>query len=73
MNHWSMWPVLRTDCEIARERQVKAKGRMKTQYDKKAAPRLFKPGERVLVLLPGGGDKLGVRFEGPYAVVRAAV
>ena len=63
---------LQAACEIARERQVRAKGRMKSQYDKKAAPRLFKPGERVLVLLPGGGDKLGVRFEGPYAVVRAS-
>ena len=63
---------LQAACDIAREKLAKAKGRMKAQYDRKAVPRHFDPGDQVLVLLPGGGDKLGVRFEGPYAVVRAS-
>ncbi len=42
-----------------------AKGKMKTQYDRKAAKQTFKIGDQVLVLLPMGGDKLGVKFHGP--------
>ena len=38
--------------EFARENMKKTQHDMKTLYDKKARTRSFKPGERVMVLLP---------------------
>ena len=43
---------------------------MKHQYDNKAKPRTFEVSDQVLVLLPTGGAKLGVRLEGPYSILR---
>ncbi|KAJ8379404.1 hypothetical protein SKAU_G00001820 [Synaphobranchus kaupii] len=43
---------------------------MKSQFDRKAVSRSFAVGDRVLVLLPVGGEKLSTRFCGPYAVLR---
>ena len=63
---------LQAACETACERLAGAEGRMKAQYDGRAVPRRFNPGDQALVILPGGGDGLGVRFEGPCDVVRAS-
>ena len=61
---------LHTACDLARSNLEAAKGKMKAQYDKKAVKRTFKAGDQVLVLLPMGGDKLGVKFYGPYKVIK---
>lgn len=55
-------------CQVARENLEGAKVRMKAQYDKKAAKRSFRPGDRVLVLLPMRGHSLSTRFCGPYSI-----
>ena len=59
-------------CEVAQQNLADSKTRMKRQYDRRAKQRRFVAGDRVLVLLPGGGVNLGVRFEGPYTVVKSA-
>ncbi len=41
---------------------------MKTKFDKKAVSRCFKPGDKVLVLLPVPGHPLQARYFGPYIV-----
>ena len=41
---------------------------MKHWYDKRARLRNFKPGEKVLVLLPVPGNTLQARYSGPYCV-----
>ena len=41
---------------------------MKTRADKKSEVRIFKPGEKVLVLLPLPGEPLKAKFSGPYCV-----
>ncbi len=61
---------LHTACDLARSNLQAAKSRMKAQYDKKAVKRTFKPGDQVLVLLPMGGEKLGVKFYGPYRILK---
>ena len=43
---------------------------MKVWYDKKAQKWTFKPGEKVLVILPIPGHPLRARFCGPYIVQR---
>ncbi len=44
--------------------------KMKNNYDKKAKPVSFVPGDRVLVLLPLQGDALKARYSGPYRVIK---
>ena len=41
---------------------------MKTKFDKKLVSRSFKPGDKVLVLLPVPGHPLQARYFGPYIV-----
>ncbi len=57
---------LHTACDLARSNLQVAKGKMKSQYDKRALKRTFKAGDQFLVLLAMGGDKLVVNFYGPY-------
>ncbi|XP_048843940.1 uncharacterized protein LOC125715915 isoform X2 [Brienomyrus brachyistius] len=54
----------------AAEALSSAQGKMKSWYDKKAVPRSFNPGDKVLVLLPTAGSALSARFCGPYQVDR---
>lgn len=61
---------LHTACDLARSNLQTAKGKMKTQYDRVAVKRTFNTGEQVLVLLPMGEDKLGVKFYGPHKVIK---
>ena len=44
--------------QFARENMKEAQSHMKTWYDKKARVRSFKPGEKVMVLLPLHGNPL---------------
>nr|XP_054757359.1 uncharacterized protein LOC129263473 [Lytechinus pictus] len=55
-------------CDVAKEHLKVSQGKMKGQADKNAKERSFKPGDKVLVLLPLQGDSLKARFSGPYIV-----
>uniref|UniRef100_A0A8C5DMZ9 Gypsy retrotransposon integrase-like protein 1 n=1 Tax=Gouania willdenowi TaxID=441366 RepID=A0A8C5DMZ9_GOUWI len=59
---------LRRACEIARENLKVAQARMKSLFDRRAKMREFKPGEKVLVLLPIPGSSLQARYAGPYLI-----
>ena len=39
---------------------------MKRWYDRRTKERVFKPGDKVLALLPVTGSSLQCRFSGPY-------
>ena len=39
-------------------------------YDRKSQNRIFKPGDKVLVLLPVQGNTLQARYHGPYKVLK---
>ncbi|XP_056441423.1 uncharacterized protein LOC130378840 [Gadus chalcogrammus] len=47
-----------------------AQGKMKRWFDKGARSRSFRPGDKVLVLLPVPGSSLQARYSGPYLVKR---
>ena len=53
---------------IARESLGKSQDRSKHYYDRKATNRQFKPGDKVLVLLPTDHNKLLMQWKGPYDV-----
>ena len=55
-------------CALARENLESAQSRMKTWYDRKARRRVFKPGDKVLVLFPLQQNPLQARFHGPYEI-----
>ena len=61
---------LQKENEFARENMKKAQCNMKTWYEKKARIRSFKPGERVMVLLPLYRSPLQARFCGPFTVLK---
>ena len=52
----------------ANEHLGEVKERMKTRYDRKARDREYKPGEKVLMLLPSLQNPLTARYVGPYQV-----
>jgi hypothetical protein len=60
---------LEETCKLARESLHKAQGEYKHHYDKKARPRTFKVGMRVLLLLPTDHNKLMLQWRGPYEIV----
>ena len=45
-----------------------SQGRYKHYFDKKAKQRDFKPGDKVLILLPTDGNKLLMHWQGPFTV-----
>ena len=55
-------------CEVAREHLKTAQDKMKKKADKNAKARSFKPGDKVLVLLPLQGEPLKAKFSEPYCV-----
>lgn len=61
---------LKAAWKVAAQNLTGAKERMKARYDRKAVQRSFVPGDKVLVLMPVGGEKFGTRFNGPFTVVR---
>ena len=60
---------LHETCELAKEELNKAQGRQKKYYDVKSKDRIFKPGEKVLLLLPTDDNKLLMHWKGPFEVV----
>nr|KAG5688410.1 hypothetical protein BaRGS_001192 [Batillaria attramentaria]KAG5698105.1 hypothetical protein BaRGS_031795 [Batillaria attramentaria] len=56
-------------CEMARSALDRASARHKTHFDKKARPRSFAIGDKVLLLLPGKANKLEVSWQGPFVVM----
>ncbi|XP_077977779.1 uncharacterized protein LOC144433347 [Glandiceps talaboti] len=55
-------------CDVARENLKGSQMKMKKWYDKDARNRVFKPGDRVLVLFPIPGHPLQARYYGPYEI-----
>ena len=55
-------------CEIAKQNLQHAQTRIKVWYDKRSRERSFKPGDKVLALLPLPGHPLQARYHGPYVV-----
>ena len=55
-------------CELARANLSSSQKSMKKKYDVEAVERSFKPGQKVLVLLPVPGNPLHSRFFGPYVI-----
>ena len=54
--------------QFARKNLKDSQTRMKTWYDRKARNRVFRPGDRVLVLFPIKGSALSAKFHGPYVI-----
>lgn len=59
---------LQLTCSLAREALTSSQARMKRRYDQRAITHLFKPGDKVLILLPISGSALSTKFSGPYVV-----
>ena len=55
-------------CELARANLVSAQKSMKSRYDLNTVIRPFKPGQKVLALLPVSGNPLRARYFGPYVI-----
>jgi len=59
---------LHTANELAQKHLKVTQGAMKTWYDHKARSRVFRCGDKVLVLLPVHGSPLQARYCGPYTI-----
>ena len=59
---------LHTAIELAQKHLKKTQSAMKTWYDQKARDRVFKCGDKVLVLLPVHGSPLQACYYGPFTV-----
>ena len=55
-------------CEVARSNLKSSQGKMKARYDNHVIDRKFKPGDKVLALLPIPGRPLQARYFGPYTI-----
>lgn len=55
---------------LTQENIKKAQHTQKAWYDKRARERSYKPGQKVLLLLPTNENKLLAKWHGPYEVVR---
>ena len=55
-------------CEVARSNLKTSQGKMKARYDNHVIERKFKPGDKVLALLPIPGRPLQARYFGPYTI-----
>ena len=55
-------------CEMAKANLKSAQNSMKNMYDQTYVSRTFKPGDKVLALLPVPGRPLQARYFGPYIV-----
>jgi hypothetical protein len=55
-------------CELAKANLQSAQKCMKNQYDKNCVSRTFRPGDKVLALLPVPGNTLQARYFGPYLI-----
>ena len=60
-------------CEVARSNLKTSQGKMKARYDNHVIDRKFKPGDKVLALLPIPGRPLQARYFGPYTIDKRAM
>ena len=56
---------------LAHQNLAKSSERYKMYYDKKAKPRNFQEGDKVLLLLPTKRNKLELKWQGPFEVVNS--
>ena len=56
-------------CRVAQQNLKGATKRYKQHFDKKAKPRTFSPGDKVLLLLPVKHNKLEMSWQGPFEVL----
>ena len=59
-------------CELAMKNLQKVQGmqgKQKVYYDRRAKPRSFKVGDKVLLLLPTDSNKLLLQWRGPFVIV----
>ena len=56
-------------CELAMKNLQKVQGKQKVCYDRRAKPRSFKVGDKVLLLLPTDSNKLLLQWRGPFEIV----
>ena len=56
--------------ELVQENLSRAQRQQKRWYDSNACPCEFRPGDKVLVLLPSSTNKLWAQWQGPYEVKR---
>lgn len=61
---------LEETCSLARETVKKSQENYKHFYDKKARPRWFRVGQKVLLLLPLKHNKLELQWQGPFIVLK---
>lgn len=61
---------LNRTCEIASQNLKSTQSSMKKWYDRKAKKRVFKEGDKVLVLFPLSGSSLQAKFNGPFVVMK---
>nr|XP_027219647.1 uncharacterized protein LOC113811983 [Penaeus vannamei] len=61
--------ILLSTCDLAKQELLKAQETQKAYYDRKAKVRLFKAGDKCLILLPTSHNKLLAQWKGPYDVV----
>ena len=59
---------LKRACELAQENLKVSQAKMKT-LDQHAQSQVFKPGDKVLVMLPLMGNTLKARYHGPYEIL----
>ena len=57
-------------CELAQQNLKNSESKIKMFYDKKITKFVFKPGDKILVLLPVQGNTLQARYHGPYKVLK---
>ena len=57
-------------CDFAKSNLKESQGKMKARYDLQSKDRSFKPGDKVLALLPTPGNPLKARYFGPYTVLK---
>ena len=61
---------LKKSYELAQQNLKNSQSKIKMLHDRKSQNRVFKPGDKVLVLLPVQGNTLQARYHGPYKVLK---
>ena len=59
---------LQDTCDLAHDALQKAQQKQKKYFDSRAKDRFFKPGDKVLLLLPTDGNKLLMHWKGPFEI-----
>jgi hypothetical protein len=60
---------LQETCQMAQQELTKSQGKQQKYYNRKAKDRVFKTGDKVLLLLSSDHSKLLMQWKGPYEVL----